>query len=112
MVEEPEGTFETLLTMLTGIAKTITEGPPPQIERTQHPDGVIVSTIKMYDLDGYETAVIAIVDGDHSHPVERYETEAQARAGHLKWVDLTRDAHHVTQLGYGDMVEPEIKRIR
>jgi hypothetical protein len=62
-------------------------GPAPRIALYEE-DGVMVSTVEPYDAPGYETAV--------EHPeyndgaiviVGVYDSEADARVGHAKWVE-------------------------
>lgn len=66
-------------------------------------NGLSVSTCFTSDC-GYETAIL---DVQGAHPVERYGTREQARAGHAKWLEVAAgELTEVTDVGYGNSVEP------
>ena len=79
-------------------------GPLAHVGRTKV-GGFIVSTVLSPD-EGHETAII---DAEHAIPVERYENEEDARAGHQRWVEKMKDPPKtVTRLGWlGSLVDPE-----
>lgn len=86
------------LSMLGGIFRSMLEGPPPIIGRDTVEGNIIVSTIKPYDLESYETALI---DGpDDAVIVERYETEEEALKGHARWVEKARPGLIVVDPGF------------
>ena len=62
-----------------------------------------VSTIAMFDADGYETAVGLPLGGFEGtgrwHPVERYETLEDAMEGHARWLAAAPTLTEVTDLG-------------
>lgn len=75
--------------------------PGAETKSRDNVNGIIVSTVITPDM-GWETA---LVDKNGAHPVERYETEEQAEAGHKKWMALARTGTKVLKLGYGDVVD-------
>ena len=79
-------------------------GPGQKVDRTEV-GGLTVSTVHTSDF-GYETALL---DAVGAHPVERYESLKQAKAGHTKWVEWAGDPsnNRVTKLGYGSLVDAE-----
>lgn len=60
-------------------------------------NGIGVSTCFTPD-ESYETALL---DAEAAHPVERYETEEDAKVGHDKWVAFASNGHgeSITRLG-------------
>ena len=79
-------------------------GPPPTLA-VDEAGGLVVSTVKSWDL-GYETALID-ANPDGPYPVERYETEEEARAGHARWVLAAPGLTTIVKLGYMDVVADE-----
>jgi hypothetical protein len=77
-----------------------------QLART-YIDGVVINTAMTGDL-GYETAVL---DAEAAHPVARYATEDQARAGHQWWRKHIVGAQTVIELGYPGAIEDEEVRL-
>lgn len=53
---------------------------------------------------GYETAII---DKNGVHPVERYDSKAEAELGHEKWCKEAETVTEVIKLGWGDWVDDE-----
>ena len=64
--------------------------------------GIRVSTAWTND-EGYETA---LCDEQGVHPVERYKTLKEARAGHKKWIKKSRTVKKVVSLGSSDGIFP------
>jgi len=93
------GNFLDVLSLMGAILEG---GPKRQIDRTEV-GGVTVSTVDTVDL-GLETA---ICDAVGAHPVEHYETEEQARAGHAAWVARAPELTTIRKLGYGTTLEAE-----
>ena len=92
--------LEALADMLS-MLKALSKGPGRKISRTEV-GGFIVSTIDTTDA-GPETA---IVDKNDTHPVERYESWADASEGHKRWVKFIESGERkVTKLGYGTTIE-------
>jgi hypothetical protein len=86
------------------IAAVATGGPQPNVLPKDKANGLGISTINSQDM-GYETAIL---DAKNAHPVERYETEDEAKAGHAKWLKRVQEGlSEVTRLGYGDIVDDE-----
>jgi hypothetical protein len=85
-------------------------GPAPQVGRT-NVHGFTVSTVLSPDM-GHETAIIAW-GSEKTCPVERYDSEEDAKLGHARWVQFVEDNRaadgtiEVTQIGYGDLVDDE-----
>ena len=52
----------------------------------------------------YETAIL---DAEGAHPVERYHTLAEAEAGHLRWVEASKDLITVIRIGGMEGVVPD-----
>ena len=77
-------------------------GPQDRVARNLV-KGLVVSTVNTSDM-GYETAIL---DTEHAHPVERYDTREDAVRGHAHWKRRARTLTKVTRLGYGSLVEPE-----
>lgn len=67
-------------------------------------NGLVVSTVVTHDL-GPETA---LCDENGTHPVERYATEAAAKAGHKAWVKKAKTLKTVKKLGYGTSI-PDVR---
>jgi hypothetical protein len=88
--------------MSSATASMLGKPPPPALARNEI-GGLIVSTAATYDM-GYETA---IVDAEGAYPVERYAAEAEALAGHQKWVERAPGLTTVRRLGYGDLIDEE-----
>jgi hypothetical protein len=87
-----------LFNLLTGI--TVQSGRIDILDPKDN-KGIGVSTIDSSDL-GFETAIL---DGSGAHPVERYDTLEQAKAGHAKWVKKAKAGlKHIVKLGYGDLI--------
>lgn len=75
--------------------------PSTPIERTAV-DGFIVSTVDTKDC-GPETAIL---DKNGAHPVQRYTSIEDAKAGHNKWTCYIKEGiRDITELGYGHMLE-------
>lgn len=95
--------MDELLGMFGEISRGLTGGGATRIARDEV-DGLIVSTVDSGDM-GPETAVI---DRNGTHPVERYESEDEARKGHVAWVEnIRKGVRKVTKLGYGRLIEDE-----
>jgi hypothetical protein len=73
-------------------------GEAPRVGEKVHVAGLTVSTVDTWDL-GWETAVI---DAAGTHAVERYATEAEALAGHARWVAAAPTLTEVVRIGTGD----------
>jgi hypothetical protein len=80
--------------------------PSPEPVRKDLIEGALisaVSTIAMFDADGYETAVGLPLGGFEGtgqwHPVERYETLEDAMEGHARWLAAAPTLTEVTDLG-------------
>jgi hypothetical protein len=87
---------------ILGVLDAITNGPAPDVAEKTSVDGLKVSTVETVDL-GFETA---IMDANSAHPVERYDTEDEAIAGHKRWVEKAPSLEVITVLGYGDLLDP------
>lgn len=61
-------------------------------------NGVIVTTLKLGEVDGKEVFETGIMDKADIMPVERYSTEADALLGHTKWVEDSEDLEYVNHL--------------
>jgi len=72
-------------------------------------DGLEVSTVKVIDLDCFETAILDATS--RAYPVERYDTEEAAREGHDRWVEKVPGLKSVTQLGFGVSIPEEEKEL-
>ena len=80
---------------------------PPFEERTvsqtmpEKNDGLGISTVQIFDMPPreYETAIL---DAVGVHPVERYRTSEEARAGHARWVEASKSLVTVIELGGWD----------
>jgi hypothetical protein len=93
---------------LMGMFSAMAMGAAPKIGRTVvEADGgtLIVSTVDSWDM-GPETAII---DAERTHIVERYVQIEEAKEGHEKWVLFAKTAKEVTDVGYGDLIEPRTK---
>lgn len=66
-------------------------------------NGLDVSTVYSSDM-GYETA---LCDKNGAHPVERYESRELAVIGHSDWLKKAASIETVTELGYGELADPE-----
>lgn len=88
------------------LVTTISMGSPPasDVVGKNVVDGLGVSTVLASDV-GYETAIL---DAERAHPVERYDSEEDAVAGHGAWCKRVKGLQKVTELGYGELVEDEI----
>lgn len=69
-------------------------------------DGLGVSTVQMSDIPGWEYET-AIFDVEGTYPVERYHTPAEAEAGHLRWVEASKDLVTVIRLGGWEGTVPD-----
>ena len=90
--------------LLGEIARAATEGPN-RIARTEV-DSLVVSTVDSGDC-GPETAIISY---EGTYPVERYETIAEAKKGHDKWVNIVSDPQFdgkILELGYMGVIEDQ-----
>ncbi len=95
-----------LIKMLGAIGKGLTK-PSPAVAR-EMVNGVGVSTVLTSDM-GYETALI---DSKGTHPVERYETEDQAKEGHIKWTGRIREGWlGVIEIGYGEIITDKMIKL-
>ena len=59
--------------------------------RTERKDGVVISTVRPYFMawyGNYETAIS--IDGNDWRILEGYETEQQAREGHSKYENMSK----------------------
>lgn len=83
-------------------------GPAPQIVPPTDVAGLRVSTVDTVDC-GPETA---IVDAVTTYPVERYETRAQAEAGHRAWVERAPGLTRVTCLGYDEIPAEDVELVK
>lgn len=96
-----------LLDLFGGLARASAGNGPRQIAFDEF-DDVKISTIQTVDLAQiYETALRAGEDGG-THPVERYVTEAEALAGHARWVSVMRDERPVLliDIGFPGVIPP------
>ena len=91
---------------ISSLIGAIAKGPAPRLARTRV-NGLIVSTVDSCDC-GWETAII---DANSAYPVERYETEEKAIEGHKKWCECAKDIETITQLGYMDVIDDEVKTL-
>lgn len=80
--------------------------PGEPIARTDI-DGLTVSTVFTADA-GPETA---IVDSLSAYPVERYASVLDATEGHARWCEKIVGLREVTRLGYGDLIDDEVKTL-
>jgi hypothetical protein len=86
-------------------------GPPKQLARDEE-NGIEISTI--HAMEGwFETAICMHVGIDYNVcPVERYETEAGAVAGHAAWVEaISNGVDTITDIGYGALTKPKEIRL-
>ena len=68
-------------------------------------DGIGVSTCWTSDF-GYETALL---DANGAHPVERYKSKEDAKAGHNQWVKDSKKLESVIKLGTPDgLIESKV----
>jgi hypothetical protein len=75
-------------------------------------DGYHVSTVETIDGMGRETAIANDEVGNY-HPVERYDTDEEALAGHDRWVELVRSGtREVTDLGLPGFQQPFTVNLR
>ena len=72
-----------------------------QITPGEENDGLGICTVQIFDIPpwGYETTIL---DAVGLHPVERYRTSAEARAGHARWVEVSKRLVRVNELGSWD----------
>lgn len=90
------------------LLETVSKGVRTKILARTEVDGLTVSTVETNDM-GPETAVI---DAAHAFPVERYETQAEALAGHNKWCEMVKGLTAVKALGYGSLVDSEVRILK
>lgn len=84
---------------------------PKRVVPMTEVDGLRVSTVEVDDMapDLYETAII---DQEHTLPVERYATEEEAVKGHARWVEKVPKLSKVLRLGTPDgLIEEETVRL-
>ena len=94
-----------LMSLLGG---ALASGPNEVHDKTDVGHGITVSTVDTTDR-GWETA---IVDADGEiHVVEEYPDRDAAAAGHAKWVEQAPTLTHVTDIGYGSLIEPSEREL-
>ena len=76
-----------------------------QITPGEENDGLGICTVQIFGIPpwGYETTIL---DAVGLHPVERYRTSAEARAGHARWVEASKGLVTVIELGSTDGLVP------
>lgn len=93
---------------LTSALRDSIKRPPKQVARNELEDGVIVSTLSTPDTK-FETAII---DAKRRiSVVERYNNVKDAVDGHNSWVKKIPIMDEVTDLGYGNTVEPQTRSL-
>ena len=77
-----------------------------QITPGEENDGLGICTVQIFDIPpwGYETTIL---DAVGLHPVERYRTTAEARAGHARWLEASKGLVTVIELGGWDGLVPD-----
>ena len=68
--------------------------------------GLGVSTVQIGDIPGWEYET-AILDAEGVYPVERYHTPAEAEAGHLRWIEASKDLVTVIRIGGWEGAVPD-----
>ena len=86
-------------------AAPIEERKVAQIAPEQN-GGLGVSTVQIADMPGWEYET-AILDAEGAHPVERYHTPAEAEAGHLRWVEASKDLVTIICIGGWEGAVPD-----
>lgn len=83
-------------------------GPSEVHDKTDVGHGITVSTVETTDR-GWETAIIDAKC--EIHVVEEYPDSEAAAAGHAKWVEQAPTLTHVTDIGYGSLIEPSEREL-
>ena len=95
------------MNMFRGMGQDMLNYNSRKVNRTDV-NGVTVSTAYTSDC-GYESAIL---DTARTHIVERYENREDAVAGHAKWVEFAKTAVELTDVGYGESIEPKVYTIK
>ena len=102
--------LETLVAIARGLLSALGAAPIEEREVARiipkQNRGLGVSTIQINDIPGWEYET-AILDAQAFHAVERYHTPAEAKAGHLRWVEASKDLVTVISLGGWEGAGPD-----
>ncbi len=106
MTNEGSGTLGDMAGLLGAISDGIIHPYESRAIIEKHEGPIRVSTIWADDVGQFETALL---DANGTYPVERYNEQDQAVAGHERWIVFadTGDGQVITQLGYGSSIDPE-----